>query len=109
MVGTAIVHLCDLALSCFFVNHVVDLRQRMCSQRQTMRLLAWSSLTAQGEELRVSDVISAVSPLAAPPTAANNLMHVNEFKIDYRPDGSVAQFYRHAGPAVPDDGIQPRT
>jgi len=47
----------------------------------------------EGQDFRVADSIRAVSPLAAPPTAANNIMRVNEFKIDYRPDGSVAQFY----------------
>jgi cytochrome c biogenesis protein len=48
----------------------------------------------QGEEFRVGDVIRPVSPLASPPSGASKVMRVNKFNIDYRPDGSVAQFYR---------------
>jgi cytochrome c biogenesis protein len=55
---------------------------------------AFVVLHTQGEEFRVGDVIRPVSPLASAPSGASKVMRVNKFSIDYRPDGSVAQFYR---------------
>ncbi len=42
----------------------------------------------------LSQVLQPVSALAGLPQGAGSLVHVNSFSIDYRPDGSVAQFFR---------------
>lgn len=49
---------------------------------------------AQGEDVVLSQVLQPVSALAGLPQGAGSLVHVNSFSIDYRPDGSVAQFFR---------------
>ncbi len=48
----------------------------------------------QGNDILVGEVIRPVSPIALRPGAADKVLHVNRFNIDYRPDGSVAQFFR---------------
>ena len=48
-------------------------------------------LTAQGSDFVVRDYLYGMSALAAPPPSANNVMRVDKFSIDYRPDGQVAQ------------------
>ncbi|GFH19365.1 C-type cytochrome synthesis protein 1, partial [Haematococcus lacustris] len=56
----------------------------------------------EGEEVRVEDVISPVSRVAMMPGGASKVLHVNGFSIDYRPDGSVAQFYSDLSMLDPD-------
>lgn len=47
----------------------------------------------QGQEFVVSQHLSPVSPIANAPPGMSASVAVNAFTIDYRPDGSVAQFY----------------
>ncbi len=45
----------------------------------------------QGGDFVVRDFMYPASPLASPPPASTNVIHVDKFSIDYRPDGQVAQ------------------
>lgn len=42
------------------------------------------------------------SPISTLPVAAGSKVHVDDFTIDYRPDGSVAQFYSTLSVKDPD-------
>jgi cytochrome c biogenesis protein len=55
----------------------------------------------QGDEFVVGRALRPVSDLAGSPPAMDKLLHINSFSIDYRPDGSVAQFYRCAHHSIP--------
>lgn len=50
-------------------------------------------MAPEGTDFVVSDYLRPLSPIARVPRSADNVMHVNKFTIDYRPDGQVAQFY----------------
>ncbi|GFR47507.1 hypothetical protein Agub_g9236 [Astrephomene gubernaculifera] len=60
----------------------------------------------EGQDFQVSSFLHPGSPLATMPEAASNVMHVNRFLIDYRPDGSVAQFYSDLSLTDPRDGSE---
>ncbi|KAG2443724.1 hypothetical protein HXX76_002070 [Chlamydomonas incerta] len=47
----------------------------------------------EGQDFQVASFLQPSSPIANMPASASNVIHVNKFTIDYRPDGSVAQFY----------------
>jgi hypothetical protein len=47
----------------------------------------------QGQDFVSADFLRPSSPLASLPEAAKTIIHVDNFSIDYRPDGQVAQFY----------------
>nr|AAM47499.1 c-type cytochrome synthesis 1 [Chlamydomonas reinhardtii] len=47
----------------------------------------------EGQDFQVASFLQPSSPIASMPASASNVIHVNKFTIDYRPDGSVAQFY----------------
>lgn len=50
-----------------------------------------STLRLQGQDFQVASFLQPSSPIASMPASASNVIHVNKFTIDYRPDGSVAQ------------------
>lgn len=52
-----------------------------------------TAMVPEGQELFVADAIRPVSSVAISPDGASKILHVNKFNIDYRPDGSIAQFY----------------
>ena len=41
----------------------------------------------------MANYMRPASPIATLPASAASSIHVDDFTIDYRPDGSVAQFY----------------
>ena len=47
----------------------------------------------QGQDFIVANYMRPASPIATLPASAASSIHVDDFTIDYRPDGSVAQFY----------------
>ncbi|KAG2438976.1 hypothetical protein HYH02_010768 [Chlamydomonas schloesseri] len=47
----------------------------------------------EGQDFQVAAFLQPSSPISTMPDSASNVIHVNKFTIDYRPDGSVAQFY----------------
>ncbi|KAG2500667.1 hypothetical protein HYH03_001433 [Edaphochlamys debaryana] len=66
--------------------------------------LKGSVMCPEGQDFVVGSVMQPSTPLASPPASASNVMHVNAFSIDYRPDGSVAQFYSDLSLLDPYDG-----
>lgn len=58
----------------------------------------------QGQEFQLASYMYPSSPLSSMPASAANVLHVNAFSIDYRPDGSVAQFYSDLSLTDPRDG-----
>ncbi len=58
----------------------------------------------QGQDFQLASYLYPSSPLSYMPSSAANVMHVNAFSIDYRPDGSVAQFYSDLSLTDPRDG-----
>lgn len=51
-----------------------------------------SVMCPEGQDFRIGDFMTPTSVLSRLPSAARSTIHVNKFDIDYRPDGSVAQF-----------------
>mmetsp|Transcript_7898 Transcript_7898/g.16927 ORF Transcript_7898/g.16927 Transcript_7898/m.16927 type:complete len:578 (-) Transcript_7898:1713-3446(-) len=47
----------------------------------------------EGQDFIVGSTLYPSSPIAPRPGAFDKVVHVDDFSIDYRPDGSVAQFY----------------
>ncbi|EFJ49656.1 hypothetical protein VOLCADRAFT_41429, partial [Volvox carteri f. nagariensis] len=58
----------------------------------------------EGQDFLVSSFLVPSSPIASMPDAASSVIHVNRFLIDYRPDGSVAQFYSDLSLLDPQEG-----
>ncbi|KXZ49277.1 hypothetical protein GPECTOR_22g871 [Gonium pectorale] len=58
----------------------------------------------EGQDFQIASFLLPASPLASMPDSAANVVHVNRFTIDYRPDGSVAQFYSDLALTDPRDG-----
>jgi cytochrome c biogenesis protein len=52
-----------------------------------------SVMTPEGQDFVIVDYMRPASPISSLPAAASSTIHVDDFTIDYRPDGSVAQFY----------------
>jgi len=52
-----------------------------------------SAMVPEGQEFLVAQAISPASAISRLPRGAKAVMHVNGFRIETRPDGSVAQFY----------------
>ena len=42
----------------------------------------------------ISSYLRPAAPVARMPPAAESVVHVNAFTVDYRPDGQVAQYFR---------------
>lgn len=55
----------------------------------------WNGTTMipEGGEVVVASALRSASPLAWAPAGAEAVLHCDDFRIDYRPDGSVRQFY----------------
>ncbi|GLI62081.1 hypothetical protein VaNZ11_004641 [Volvox africanus] len=66
--------------------------------------LKGSVMCPEGQEFEISSYLVPSSPIAVMPDAATKVVHVNRFLIDYRPDGSVAQFYSDLTLLDPRDG-----
>ena len=47
----------------------------------------------QGQDFVVANFMRPSSPISVLPGSAQSVVHVDDFTIDYRADGSVAQFY----------------
>lgn len=47
----------------------------------------------EGGEVVVASALRSASPLAWAPTGAEAVLRCDDFRIDYRSDGSVRQFY----------------
>ncbi len=47
----------------------------------------------QGQDFVVGNYMYPSSRISILPESAKSVVHVDEFTIDYRPDGQVAQFY----------------
>jgi hypothetical protein len=52
-----------------------------------------NALVPEGQEFLVASAISPASGISTLPRGAKAVLHVNGFRIETRPDGSVAQFY----------------
>jgi hypothetical protein len=52
-----------------------------------------SVMIPQGDDMVVASALRSASPLAWYPGGASQVIHCDDFRIDYRPDGSVKQFY----------------
>lgn len=50
-------------------------------------------MVPEGDDVVVASVLRSASPLAWYPAGASAVLHCDDFRIDYRPDGSVRQFY----------------
>ena len=55
-----------------------------------------SMMIPQGGDQLVAEALQPASSLARLPAGASAVVHVDDFRIDYRPDGSVRQFYTDA-------------
>ncbi|GLC35607.1 copper chaperone [Pleodorina starrii] len=66
--------------------------------------LRGSVMCPEGQDFPVSSYLVPSSSISSMPDAAANVIHVNRFLIDYRPDGSVAQFYSDLSLIDPRDG-----
>ena len=52
-----------------------------------------TAMVPEGGDLLIADALRGASPLAPLPAGGSGVLHVDDFLIDYRPDGSVRQFY----------------
>ncbi|KAI7839290.1 hypothetical protein COHA_006988 [Chlorella ohadii] len=52
-----------------------------------------SAMIPEGGEMVVASALRSASPLAWSPAGAEAVLRCDDFRIDYRPDGSVKQFY----------------
>eukprot|EP00887_Chlorella_sp_A99_P002598 scaffold6.g2598.t1 len=50
-------------------------------------------IVPEGGETLVGEALVPATPLARPPAGAAAVLHVDDFRIDYRTDGSVRQFF----------------
>lgn len=52
-----------------------------------------SAMIPEGGEVLVSTILTPASPLARLPKGGNAILKVDDFRIDYRSDGSIKQFF----------------
>ena len=52
-----------------------------------------NALIPEGGDAVIGSLLLPASPVARVPAAGSAVLHVDGFRIDYRPDGSVRQFY----------------
>lgn len=52
-----------------------------------------SAMIPEGGDMVVASALRSASPLAWFPAGAEAVMRCDDFRIEYRPDGSVKQFY----------------
>ena len=50
-------------------------------------------MVPEGGDVVVAGALRSASPLAWYPAGAEAVLHCDDFRIEYRPDGSVKQFY----------------